>query len=234
MRAPAEFVVTRHRITHPEEPTARVADHTGLHPTSVSRVLERLRDQHIYTEDQKLAHLRTLSERPRPKEISFDVPNPTQLLEALEALWTPPSSGATPPPWETAPASSEATDAPDARAEGAATSSVATPPSSEATDPHEAPFLLGGEDAAVHDGYNLVPEHHLIYIEPDHWSDVASAAKDVLARVAPASAANLTVRERDPWLTPDPTGRFVERGQRLLDYQESKHVQLARSLEDLG
>lgn len=185
MRAPAAFVVTRHRITHPEEGPAQVAAHTGLHTTTVSRVLKRLREKQIYTDRQRLAHLRSLSERPDPKEVHFEVPNPEQFLQVLEGQL-------------------------------------------------EAEVLLGGEDAAVHDGYNLVPEHHLVYVGPEGWSHAARAAEETLAKVAPRSAANLTVRETDPWLTSDASGRFVERGQRLLDYQESKHVQLARSLEDLG
>lgn len=184
VRAPADFVVTRHRITHPDEGPARIAEHTGLHTTTVSRVLRRLREDHVYTEEQRLARLRALSERPDPKEVGFDVPNPEQFLQALEERGVP--------------------------------------------------FLLGGEDAAVHDGFALVPEHHLVYIEPTQWSKIASIVRAVVGKVAPSSASNLTVREMDPWLRADETGRFVERGQRLLDYDESTHVQLARSLEDVG
>lgn len=181
MRAPVEFIVTRHRITHPEEGPSDMARHTGLHLSSVSRALKRLKQENLLTEDQHLAHLRTLAERPRHKELNLYVPNPGQFLEEMQH-----------------------------------------------------PFLLSGEDAAVHDGYDLIPERHLLYIEPDGWDAVGETVQEVLGRVAPRSKANLTVREQDPWLIADESGRFVERGQRSLDYQENKHVQLARSLDQLG
>lgn len=181
VRAPVEFVVTRHRITHPNEQPADVARHTGLHLSSVSRALGRLEGENLLTENQHLAHLRTLAEGPRHKELNLHVPNPEQFLEELQH-----------------------------------------------------PFLLSGEDAAVHDGYDLIPERHLLYIEPDGWDAVGETVQDVLGKVASRSKANLTVREQDPWLVADESRRFVERGQRSLDYQENKHVQLARSLDQLG
>lgn len=185
VRAPAEFVVTRHLITHPDDAPSQIAEHTGLHATTVSRVLKRLQEDRIYTDEQRLVHLRSLAERPEHKEIDFEVPNPDQFIQMLE-------------------------------------------------QDSEVGVLLGGEDAAVHDGYNLVPEHHLVYIDPGDWAEVAAAAEETLAKLAPRSGSNLTVREMDPWLTSEQTGTFVERGQRLLDYQESKHVQLARSLDEIG
>lgn len=76
-----------------------------------------MREEQIYTGEQRLAHLCTPSERPDPKEPSFAVPNPNQFLEALRSV-------------------------------------------------ADMNVLLGGEDAAVHDGYNLVPEHHLVSVDP--------------------------------------------------------------------
>lgn len=184
VRAPAEFVVTRHLISHPDDGPSELARHVGLHTATASRVLKRLQAAGIETDEQRLSHLRKLSERPHHKTIGFRVPNPEQFFAALDTLG--------------------------------------------------AGFLVSGEAAAVRDGIDLIPERHLIYVDEGAWEAVARAADETLAKIAPSSKANLTVKQADPWLCEDKTGAYVERGQRLLDYEQSNHVQLARSLERLG
>jgi hypothetical protein len=84
--------------------------------------------------------------------------------------------------------------------------------------------LLSGEDAALVDGWDLVPHRHMAYVE---WDDLQRAVDDVIdsgGRVADSEDANLTLRVGDEWLYEDPKS-FVERGQRIMDYLSSKNVQ---------
>lgn len=92
-------------------------------------------------------------------------------------------------------------------------------------------FLLSGEDAAVVDGWDLVPHRHLVYVEPEDLQRAVDEILDEGARVADPADANLTIRVRDPWLTEDPKA-FAELGQRLLDYLESKNVQFLIQMRD--
>lgn len=91
--------------------------------------------------------------------------------------------------------------------------------------------LLSGEDAALVDGWDLVPHRHMVYVE---WDDLQPAVDDVLdtgGRVADPADANLTLRVGDEWLYEEPKN-FVERGQRILDYLDSKNVQFLIQLRN--
>lgn len=91
--------------------------------------------------------------------------------------------------------------------------------------------LLSGEDAAVIDGWDLVPHRHMAYVNLD---DLQSAVDEVLdsgGRVADPDDANLTIRVGDEWLYEEPKS-FVERGQRILDYLTSKNVQFLIQLRN--
>lgn len=92
------------------------------------------------------------------------------------------------------------------------------------------PRWISGEYAAAAEGYDLVPERLLVYVHPEDLDAAARTALDGFGKVAPPSEANLTLAIADPWLYLDPTSDFVERGQRLLDYQDSRHLQILRGL----
>lgn len=96
----------------------------------------------------------------------------------------------------------------------------------------EAPFLLSGDVvAAEHDGYNVVPDQWIAYVRPEDESAALEAAKKVFADVAPREKANLIVKVMDAWLRPDAEDpRIVERGQRLLDYQDSPLLQIVAAI----
>lgn len=85
-------------------------------------------------------------------------------------------------------------------------------------------FLLSGEDAAVIDGWDIVPNRHLIYVDSNVLVEIVRDALDDGARLTESDGANVTIRQRDPWLV-DEQRTLVERGQRMLDYAESKNVQ---------
>ena len=82
MRAPAEFVVLRHLVTHPQDGPAELAKHSHLYLKSASLVLARLRDAEVWTQPQILAKLRTVAERPRWRTLGYLCPNPSQWLKA--------------------------------------------------------------------------------------------------------------------------------------------------------
>ncbi len=94
----------------------------------------------------------------------------------------------------------------------------------------KAPFWLSGEYAAAWEGFDLVPEQALIYIRREDAKSISAAAKESFAKVAPASKANVLVRIADPWMNLRPDEELVERGQRLLDYEESRHLQILKDL----
>jgi hypothetical protein len=50
---------------------------------------------------------------------------------------------------------------------------------------------------------------------------------------APRDNANLVLKAMDPWLYEEPNG-YAERGQRMLDYADSKHIQLLMGLRQRG
>jgi hypothetical protein len=80
------------------------------------------------------------------------------------------------------------------------------------------------------EGFDIVPEQAMLYIREADLPKVSEAAKESFAKVAPASKANVIVRIADPWLNLRPDEPMVERGQRLLDYQESRHLQILKDL----
>lgn len=89
---------------------------------------------------------------------------------------------------------------------------------------------LSGEVAAALEGYNLVPERWLVYLLPDDLDEAVEAAKTEYAKVAPPGKANLTFRNTDPWMDLPTDSDLIQRGQRLLDYWASRHVQLTAEL----
>ena len=82
MRAPAEFVVLRHLVTHKDDAPSDLAKHCNLYLKSASLVLARLRDADVWTEPQILARLRIVAERPRWRTLGYVCPNPAQWLKA--------------------------------------------------------------------------------------------------------------------------------------------------------
>ena len=89
---------------------------------------------------------------------------------------------------------------------------------------------LSGEVAAALEGYDLVPERWLTYLLPEDVEAAVEAAKMEYAKMATPAKANLSLRTADPWMFLDPESDLVERGQRLLDYWNSRHVQLTAEL----
>lgn len=92
------------------------------------------------------------------------------------------------------------------------------------------PVWISGEFAAASEGYDLVPERLLVYVRGEDADAATKDALDEFAKVAPESKANLTIALADPWLHLDPVSDLVERGQRLIDYRESRHIQILRGL----
>jgi hypothetical protein len=180
VRAPAEFLVTRHLITHPDDGPSDIARHERIHVPTASSALIRIRAEHnLWTETQLLAHIRNIAERPKWRAHSLRLPNPQR--------WV---------------------------------------------DNYDGRKLISGEPAAVLDGFDLIPERHLVYLEAAAMNQALQFALDEGGALAPLNQANLTLRTMDRWLYEEPIG-YAERGQRLLDYADSKHVQLLRGLKRL-
>lgn len=175
MNAPAEFVVARHLLAHPDEAAGDLAAHCGLHRPVVHNALKRLRAMDLLAEPRLLHHLISHPRRIRHRAHYFRVPNPKQWLNALSA-----------------------------------------------------PCLLSGDVvAAEKDGYNVVPEQWVAYVRPGDEAGAVRAATEVFADVASKPRANLVIKIQDPWLKPDEQDpRLAERGQRLIDYQDSPLLQL--------
>ena len=76
VRAPAEFIVIRHRIAHPHESAYQTAKHTGLSNWTVAQVLHRISQENLVVEEQFVERLRAVIVKPEPKELHFRVPNP--------------------------------------------------------------------------------------------------------------------------------------------------------------
>ncbi len=178
MGAPAEFVVIRHILTHPDDTPAEVAKHCSLRDATVRAALKRLLAADLIGhEGMLLDRLRHLPRRIKHRQYTFRAPNADQFLNGLEA-----------------------------------------------------PFWLSGEYAAAMDGYDLVPERAMLYIDADDLPAAVNAAQACYAKIAPASKSNIVVKLADPWLDLNPNTELVERGQRLLDYLDSHHIQLLREL----
>jgi len=95
----------------------------------------------------------------------------------------------------------------------------------------DAPYWLSGEYAAALAGFDLVPEQAVVYVAAADLAAATQAAKDVFAKIAPESKANVVVKVADSWLYLDPDSEIVERGQLLLDYQDSRHLQILKELD---
>ena len=93
------------------------------------------------------------------------------------------------------------------------------------------PALESGERVAADwDHVNLVPEHYLVYVSPQDAEAAYHAAVDNFGRVAAARHANLFIRIADPWLDAEADRPVVEKGQRLIDYEENASIRLARRI----
>jgi hypothetical protein len=178
VRAPAEFVVLRHLLGHPDDSPAEIAKHCKLHDTSARTAVQRIRARDDPSPSWLFFQLQHAREKPRHRQFNFQVANPDQFLVALKA-----------------------------------------------------PHWLSGEYAAAMEGFDIVPEQAMLYIREADLPKVSEAAKESFAKVAPASKANVIVRIADPWLNLRPDEPMVERGQRLLDYQESRHLQILKDLD---
>ncbi len=93
------------------------------------------------------------------------------------------------------------------------------------------PLLMSGEDAAVIDGWDLMPRRHLAYVDFDDLDGVATEIIAGGGRLVDSESANMVIRVGDEWLIEDPRG-FVERGQRLADYMSSGNVQFLIQLRE--
>jgi len=90
---------------------------------------------------------------------------------------------------------------------------------------------LSGEDAAAVNGWDIVPNRHTFYVEE---KDLGLALKSLLdsgGRLSEKEDQNIILKVRDKWLMDEPAP-LVERGQRLIDYQESRNIQLLAGLEE--
>ncbi len=99
-----------------------------------------------------------------------------------------------------------------------------------------APHWWSGELAAAElDGVPLMPARVLVYVRTEDLDVCARFTIDeYYGRLAQRSDSNFTIRTRDPWLYSDVAesgGYYAEKGQRLIDYRESKNVHLLRSTE---
>jgi hypothetical protein len=175
MGAPADVIISRHLIGHPDDTAADAARHTGLHRAVVHQVIRRLRADDALHEGRLVARIQNHPRRLHHRALAFRVPNPAQWANQFSQR-----------------------------------------------------FLLSGDVvAAEKDGYNVVPEKWIVYVQPQDEQAAMKAALDVFADVSPHRLANLLIRIADPWLLPDDEDpRLAERGQRLLDYDESPLLQL--------
>lgn len=179
MAAPAEFVVIRHLLTHPDDTPAQIAKHCSLHDTTVRAAVKRLKEADLLGHDRLLLQrLQDHPQRIRHRRYAFLAPNPDQFLAALDV-----------------------------------------------------PYWLSGEYAAALAGFDLVPEQAVVYLDAADLVAATRAAKDVYAKLAPESKANVVVKIADAWLHLDPGSETVERGQLLLDYQDSRHLQILKELD---
>jgi len=180
VRTPAEFVVTRHLLSHPNDTAMDVARDCHLDPSVASRVVKRLRDEGYWSPAQLVDHLKSLPERPARRAVTMRLTNPELWFRA-----------------------------------------------------YKGPYMASGEAVAANvDGIDVVPGRFLVYV-PDHRAQEAVAAGlEVMGKLAPSSEANLEIRVADPWLRSGEQPNVVERGQRLLDYDESRQIQLLRVFKE--
>lgn len=180
VRTPAEFVVTRHLLSHPNDTAMEVARDCHLDPSVASRVVKRLRTQGFWFPAQLVDHLKSLPERPSRRAVTMRLTNPELWFHA-----------------------------------------------------YKGPYMASGEAVAASvDGVDVVPGRFLVYVPREHAQEAVTAGLEVMGKLAPSSEANLEVRVADPWLRPGEQPNVVERGQRLLDYAESRQIQLLRVFQE--
>ena len=93
------------------------------------------------------------------------------------------------------------------------------------------PVSLSGEDAAAVMGWDIVPNRHIFYIEATEVNTIVKSLLGSGGRLAEDMDQNISLRLRDKWMIDEPVP-LVERGQRLVDYKESKNIQLLAGLEE--
>lgn len=87
MRAPVEFVVTRHLLTDPEATPTQIARSCHVERSSASRALTRLRRAGLSSPGQLLAHLQDLPQRPHWPTYPFAAPNPDNWVADAPPHW---------------------------------------------------------------------------------------------------------------------------------------------------
>ncbi len=87
MRAPVEFIVTRHLIGDPAATPTEIARACSIERSSASRALSRLRETGLTTPGQLLAHLHSLPSKPYWPTHSFQAPNPDAWTTGAPLHW---------------------------------------------------------------------------------------------------------------------------------------------------
>lgn len=90
-----------------------------------------------------------------------------------------------------------------------------------------------GELAAAElDDVPLMPARVLVYVRPQDLNrSTRFTIDEYYGRLTERAQGNFTIRTRDPWLYSDLSeggGYYVEKGQRLIDYRESRNVHLLK------
>lgn len=80
MNAPADFVVSRHLLSHPHDSPADVANHVGLQRPVAYNVFKRLHENDLLQEGRLLHHLQHHPRNIQHKSHHFRVPNPQQWI----------------------------------------------------------------------------------------------------------------------------------------------------------
>jgi len=94
-----------------------------------------------------------------------------------------------------------------------------------------ADISISGEDAAAVLGWDIVPNRHMFYVNEKDLEIIIKSLLDSGGRLSGKEQANITLCVRDDWLIDDPAP-LVERGQRLIDYTESKNLQLLKNIQE--
>lgn len=177
MRAPADFIITRHLLGHPEATPGTLARDLGLHPATAHRVYARIERETALLPATLQHRLVRVAERPHWRSLPLQVPDPETWYRN-----------------------------------------------------YEGPAWLSGEIAAEMDGYDLVAERWIVYVPQADLEAATRHVMDRFAKLARPKTCNLTIRSMDPWLRPDPRFELIDTGQRLYDYHDSDHIQLAKAL----
>lgn len=87
MNAPAEFVVCRHKISHPAEPLADEARHLHLHYSVVKAVEARLKEQQVADAPDLVNHALRLARRVDYASRHFYLPNPEHWFNSYQGRY---------------------------------------------------------------------------------------------------------------------------------------------------